>query len=380
MDYNYAAEKLGFGDLLEPGGNALMKGDPHKKIEKIISEKTEKAKLSKSSSKSIPAHLRPAIINTDVRNGDSSLLLIDMLNNLKSTPSPLHELVIKQKKGKKGKKDQIQVNNLWPTIGTDINSSVARAHQMIQESLKYAKGKKKAKKSKEKVIHEGNQFVPFSLLSEYLSLGEATQLQVVQQLIERFQRTSCTPRNAMLPTPRVDGINDTDLFAMDILGSPRGFSMMGPFADTNVFEIPEDDIMTSHTPMGISSNWPSLSDSLPSPLSVKVHTNMISSQPTSTRSSKFQSSLSQLDTSERGSINAHIFDDAAVDAAVAVVIEIVTKSPQAEQFLKLLSTENIGGSSAPTSTMAQSSMLTSGGSMYPEPTGTRTKRSPKYAK
>jgi hypothetical protein len=206
-----------------------------------------------------------------------------MLNNLKSTPSPLNELVKKERKGKKGKNKDQTVSNLgWPPMGTDIQSSALRAHQTIQELLhdKKANGKV-AQKRREKLLREGDplQFVPFSMLSDYRTLGEATQLQLLKQLIERFQRTSCTPRYAMLPTPRVDGINDTDLFGIDILGSPKGLGIMNTFGDSNVFEIPDDDLLTSNTsmglsgtPMGITNNWHNLSDSLPSPLSVKFHT------------------------------------------------------------------------------------------------------------
>jgi len=291
-----------------------------------------------------------------------------MLNNLKSTPSPLNELVKKERKGKKGKNKDQTVSNLgWPPMGTDIQSSALRAHQTIQELLhdKKANGKV-AQKRREKLLREGDplQFVPFSMLSDYRTLGEATQLQLLKQLIERFQRTSCTPRYAMLPTPRVDGINDTDLFGIDILGSPKGLGIMNTFGDSNVFEIPDDDLLTSNTsmglsgtPMGITNNWHNLSDSLPSPLSVKFHTSLITSQPTSTRNSKFQSSLGQLDTSVRGSINAHMFDDTAVDAAVAVVVEIANKSPQAEQFLKLLSTSELGGLSVPSTATHQAHPL-----------------------
>jgi hypothetical protein len=46
----------------------------------------------------------------------------------------------------------------------------------------------------------------------------------MRQLIERFQRTSFTPRNNVLPTPKFD----SDLMSADLLGSPR-FAPVDPY-------------------------------------------------------------------------------------------------------------------------------------------------------
>jgi hypothetical protein len=96
--------------------------------------------------------------------------------------------------------------------------------------------------------------VPLQMLPYFKFLNEPAQRSIMKQLIERFQRTSCTPRNnVMLATPRFNwasammspthgGSND-DVFGLrSILGSPKA---MLNSVDPDCFDVSRSSLLIS---------------------------------------------------------------------------------------------------------------------------------------
>lgn len=72
-----------------------------------------------------------------------------------------------------------------------------------------------------------NEEAPLQILPYFKFLNEYAQMSIMRQLIEKFQRTSITPRNyVMLPTPRFD--IGTALTSSNYEVDPNCFDALSP--------------------------------------------------------------------------------------------------------------------------------------------------------
>mmetsp|Transcript_20164 Transcript_20164/g.33988 ORF Transcript_20164/g.33988 Transcript_20164/m.33988 type:complete len:339 (+) Transcript_20164:64-1080(+) len=169
------------------------------------------------------------------------------------------------------------------------------------------------------------EIVPLQMLPYFRWLNNSAQRSLLKQLIERFQRTSYTPRYATIATP-VHGMTtglgdknsnqdaDLDPNCFDKIegggGSEGGVTSSGQKLKSNT----ESNARTSGgggnddevAGGGVSGGG----DASPGP----------SSRP----------------LLRKGSSNTSMFDDAAIEAAVAVAMQLASHSSSAEQILQIL--------------------------------------------
>jgi len=396
MEYDTVAEMLGLGDLLIPGGGQLVNsiGSDGKNVSGLLRKgASEKGKAKgKSSSSSnqpgpspsstitsvsigLPAHLRPSLINTNFdssKSDDTTKQIIEMLHQLKSTPSPQNadnadtgrkrrsklkivdsNFVDGSLTKKRAKKDKDAVFEAFPDLLDDWSvknaaggkekcakksgrgsrggrggrgavrngqhffqtednlppdSPTVKAWYKIMNSLRVDSSQDDSVNDVDMPTDDLDEQTPLLLVPYYKFLGESAQKSIIRQLIERFQRTSCTPRNAILPTPKfeaggADGINDfLSLDYLGALGTPR-FGAVDP----NCFELEYGDIMQS------GAQWSGSNDQMPppSPMGAPTH-NLLGNSSNATS------------------------DETAVDATVMIVLQIVNKWPSSDQLLKAL--------------------------------------------
>ena len=155
---------------------------------------------------SMPDHLRPPMIQTSPRDTDSEALtaskLVFMLHHLKNTPSPSND---------SGRSIDDNADQL---SGSAILSRVQKVMQ-------------------KKGLTKAEEDIPVGLLPHFLRLNESAQLKLMEQIVEYLQRTSITPRNATLSTPRVGFQHGWGVLSLD---TPR----IGGLVDPNCFEIDLD--------------------------------------------------------------------------------------------------------------------------------------------
>lgn len=83
--------------------------------------------------------------------------------------------------------------DVYEGFGTDNESPTSRALTRLREAL--------AAHSASSAVDD--DIVPLQMLPYFKFLNDSAQRSLMRQLIDRFQRTSCTPRNSvMLATPR----------------------------------------------------------------------------------------------------------------------------------------------------------------------------------
>jgi hypothetical protein len=162
----------------------------------------------------MPDHLRPPMIRTSPRETDSEALtatkLVAMLHHLKNTPSP------------SGTGESTPINEDGTTTGDSENNNGPLGSSSILSTIQ----KSMKRRSKEALGEEVN----VELLPHFLILREPQQRRLLEQIIEYLQRTSITPRNATLSTPRVGlGLG----LGIGSLETPRTAGTVDP----NCFEI-----------------------------------------------------------------------------------------------------------------------------------------------
>jgi hypothetical protein len=173
---------------------------------------------------------------------------------------------------------------------------------------------------------------PMLLLPYFKHLNDEARMSLMRQLIERFQRTSFTPKGAfMLPTPRFgDGLGgglDSDAMTMDLLGSPRFLGV-----DPNCFEVIDMDGFGvgagNRSVRGGSSSSSSMSR-LPSPLAAAMANGLGGNVgggggPMSARKKS------------NGAQGGPESTFSAVDTAVAIALQVVAKTAAGDQMMRVL--------------------------------------------
>lgn len=354
VNYDNVAENLGLGHLLVDGGGALMRPE-ELAVKKQIKQSTHNQSTA-GGIRSLPTHLRPTLIDTNfscsgglvrrINSDEMTTQLIDMLYHLKSTPSP-------QGSGTKGRRHEIsQRSALDISFNNNMSDHDQDSHTKPNGKSKgdsSAKTRKKAGQLEANVpetpsfkalrmvkqvlkldvpvhassLNEDDGFsetLPFNLLTHFKFLNEYAQQKILKQLIERLQRTSCTPKHALLPTPRYDA-SDSEFNSLDIIGSRSNDG----YADADVFDLADFD-------KGASGIWGGFGFPSPFARSTRSSTQL---------NNNGSSSSFQFNNTGNSSSTARLsYDNVALEAAVAIVIQIVNKAPAADQFMKLLTQDS----------------------------------------
>ena len=209
------------------------------------------------------------------------------------------------------------------------NSPTSRAMNMIKPMIteydKILLQDRIAKRQQEtkSQVHSVDEIIPLQMLPYFRWLNDAAQRSLLKQLIERFQRTSYTPRYASIATP-VHGMTsglgdkssnqDTDL-------DPSCFDKLDPQAKSTKSD-GDTKIKTEKNAQKSGEGEDTSIDNMPSP--------------------------SKAPTVRTGSSTTSLFDDAAIEAAVAVAMQLASQSSSSEQILQILTgntNSNSGGDS-----------------------------------
>jgi hypothetical protein len=355
--------------------NEVLEGDVRNSIEK---SKSSQKRLSSSSViapvassatkhkgdglRGMPAHLRPPVIDTSPRHDkacddQTTDNIIALLNHMKNTPSPMDkqrkkdngspdkDSLTQSKKRRavtssgKGSASSSNINASMektkrlkkhhPTIDTNSDTfsrglhgggsspAVARAMQLLNTSLRQSP--KSQTESLRRSCTEEN--VPLQLLEHFKYLNEVAQRNLLMQLIERFQRTSITPKNANINTPRWGHGG--------ILGLGPGIGINGPETphlgeiDPNCFE----DFSSSATPMAGGDVSRSQSEEFQMSTNTMDHL-----RHDDKRRSKFKGI-------RLGTGFTQNSEDAAIELAAVVAQQIISKTAVSDKLLHLLLSE-----------------------------------------
>ena len=137
----------------------------------------------------MPSHLRPAMINTT--QDSTTAQLVNILGAIKSTPSPIDSDRDEGgcNESRRGRALQrIDITN----VGRE-GSPTTRSFERLCAAL--------ANDGEDLEPREGDE-VPLSLLTSWRYLNDGARKNIIRQLVEKFQRTNTTPRNAMLLHPK----------------------------------------------------------------------------------------------------------------------------------------------------------------------------------
>ena len=348
-------------------------------------------KISTKPAMNMPAHLKPAMIDTSPREHESvektTEGILAMLHNLKNTPSPKFDdreksaedgggtskRVRKRKTDpdfqetvpgastSKGKKKQ-RFSNLTVDKPISVNegstSPSSKALYALQMALDQQKKIPSSSSSSAPSIVMTDFKVPLTLLPHFEYLNEKAQKNLFQQLIHRFQSSSITPRNANINTPRWNhggvlglgvgiGINgpetprfdepiNPDCFA-DHERSMFGFSptAAGGGADGGVHPLDEligdvDDKRTSKF-KGVRLSSPSSAANGVKPSSPSLISSSTQPVPLSN-------------------------EESAVEISVMIALQIITKSNIADKLLQLLISSDTTIPNFPPSTKSSNSL------------------------
>jgi hypothetical protein len=190
----------------------------------------------------------------------------------------------------------------------EFSSPVSRAMMLLNTALH------QSPRSQTLAHGSESENVPLHLLSHFRYLNEAAQRNLLMQLIERFQRTSITPRNANINTPRWGNGG--------VLGFGPGMGINGPetphlgdMIDPNCFE----DFSGPSTTDQASVHHDDFS----------MHTVPMDPLHDDKRRSKFKGI-------RLGSSNTQNSEEAAVEVAAVVAQQIISKTSVSEKLLKML--------------------------------------------
>jgi hypothetical protein len=185
-----------------------------------------------SSSSSAPA-AAATTGKTNARKGKRGSKAVDSSSPSQSAEKP----ETKKARGNKDKDKDKDKSKEAPQAPAESTSGSQSPTSLALNRLRAAM--QTAQSVRESAASLEDEQVPLQMLPYFKFLNEPAQRSIMKQLIERFQRTSCTPRNnVMLATPRFNwasgllspthgggglGNNSDDVFGLrSILGSPKG--------------------------------------------------------------------------------------------------------------------------------------------------------------
>ena len=328
----------------------------------------------------MPAHLKPAMIDTSPRENDSvektTEGILAMLHNLKNTPSPKYndkdkstdgtnKRVRKRKvdpdfqeptrggaSGNKGKKKQ-RFANLTVNNDNACNSPTSKALYALQNALDQEKSSSSSSSSAPLSVVTEFSKVPLTLLPYFMHLNENAKKNLLQQLIQRFQSSSITPRNANINTPRWNHGG--------VLGLGVGIGINGP--ETPRFDEPiNPDCFADHerSMLGLSPIAATTSEGKTNALddfmgdvddkrTSKFKGMRLSSPSSATANGTKSQSPSQASVSiAPPSSISH--EESAIEIAVVIALQIISRSSTADKLLQMLISSDTSVPNFPPST------------------------------
>jgi len=326
----------------------------------------------------LPNHLRPLPIITNQDYDDDTEKLIDVLKDLKSTPSPLgdpdtrntRKLSRRQKviaANKAGASGNGKGNFAMPVgqVGSNVVASpIGKAVHRINTLLSTGSLTGNTPRLGNPTPKNGDDILPIQMLPYFRHLNENAQRNIMRQLIEIFQRTSSTPRGQLIATPKningdsfdgwfpesfmtdYDGVNHNCFDNLDFLKfSPRGFSPRADASSNDMLLVGNDslpspnfiDNKTTRSSRQKSagktfSDWPILDTST---------NNSSSSSSSSSNNNNSKSNADGVGTRSTRSGGATSRSqpsttDDAVEAAIMVALQAINKPGTADDVLKYL--------------------------------------------
>ena len=310
----------------------------------------------------MPAHLKPAMIDTSPRDGDSvektTEGILAMLHTLKNTPSPKYADDKAEGTGKRVRKRKVDPDFQEPTRGTSggnkskkkqrfsnlivddggasygCTSPTSKALNALQVALDQQKSSSSSSSSTTSSSSSSADFkVPLMLLPHFKHLNEAAQKNLLQQLIQRFQASSITPRNANINTPRWNHGG--------VLGLGVGIGINGP--ETPRFDEPinpdcfanDEKTMFGLSPTAAGSVDDLIGDVDDKRTSKFKGVRLSSPSSASTSGLKSQSPL-QASTVSAPGMAASNNEESAIEIAVMIALQVISKSSTADKLLQML--------------------------------------------
>jgi len=366
------------------GGTTSPAGKKKKKLDHLLFNDVELLDDSSFNQglRLLPNHLRPPLIITNSEYDDDTEKLIDVLKDLKSTPSPLGDPDSNKRKNTRRQKNlslkSVGSNNqngtfampVGQVVGNIAGSPIGRAVQRVNTLLSSGSlTGNTLKDGNPSTLRNGEDIIPIQMLPHFRHLNENAQRGLMRQLIEIFQRTSCTPRGQLIATPKnpngdtnFNNWNFPESYMYDYEADPNCFDNLDSFLNSN-------NQLLRFSPRGFSPRTTDLllvndNESLPSPHFVDSKTgrntrskdkkfsdwpilenNGSSSSSSSSSSSNINSTsnITKPNASVRSTRSGGLTSrsqpsnsDDAVEAAVMLALQVVSKPGTAEEMLKYL--------------------------------------------
>ena len=335
----------------------------------------------------LPNHLRPLPIITSSEYDDDTEKLIDVLKDLKSTPSPLgdpdsqnsRKLSRRQKVvAAKATASSGQGNFAMPVgqvggngIGSPIGKAVQRVNTLLSTGSLTGNTPRLGSSTGQR---NGEEIIPIQMLPYFRHLNDSAQRSIMRQLIEIFQRTSCTPRGPLVATPKnpngdttfdgwfpesfmsdYEGVNHNCFDNLDFLKfSPRGFSPRTDAMNNDMLlvgndSLPSPNFVDNNKTTRSSkqkegkrfSEWPILDTGSSATSSSSNNNNNNNSN-----TSKAANTISSVRSTRSGAATSRSqpsTTDDAVEAAIMITLQAISKPGSADEVLKFLTNndENI---------------------------------------
>jgi hypothetical protein len=336
----------------------------------------------------LPNHLRPLPIITSSEYDDDTEKLIDVLKDLKSTPSPLgdpdsqnsRKLSRRQKVvAAKATASSGQGNFAMPVgqvggngIGSPIGKAVQRVNTLLSTGSLTGNTPRLGSSTGQR---NGEEIIPIQMLPYFRHLNDSAQRSIMRQLIEIFQRTSCTPRGPLVATPKnpngdttfdgwfpesfmsdYEGVNHNCFDNLDFLKfSPRGFSPRTDAMNNDMLlvgndSLPSPNFVDNNKTTRSSkqkegkrfSEWPIL-DTGSSATSSSSNNNNNNNNSNTSKAANTISSVRSTRSGAATSRSQPSTTDDAVEAAIMITLQAISKPGSADEVLKFLTNndENI---------------------------------------
>ena len=263
-------------------GGAIAPGKKKKKLEHLLFDDVELLDEIPFNQglRLLPNHLRPPLIITNGDYDDDTEKLIDVLKDLKSTPSPLGDPDANKRRNSRRQKNAstksagsdnhngtfaMPVGQVGGNIaGSPIGRAVQRVNTLLSSGTLTGNTPKDAS-----TLRNGEDNIPIQMLPYFRHLNENAQRGLMRQLIEVFQRTSCTPRGQLIATPKnpngdagFSNWNFPESYMYDYEADPNCFDNLDSFLNSN-------NALLRFSPRGLSPRTSDMllvdNESLPSP-------------------------------------------------------------------------------------------------------------------
>lgn len=361
-------------------GGAIAPGKKKKKLEHLLFDDVELLDEIPFNQglRLLPNHLRPPLIITNGDYDDDTEKLIDVLKDLKSTPSPLGDPDANKRRNSRRQKNAstksagsdnhngtfaMPVGQVGGNIaGSPIGRAVQRVNTLLSSGTLTGNTPKDAS-----TLRNGEDNIPIQMLPYFRHLNENAQRGLMRQLIEVFQRTSCTPRGQLIATPKnpngdagFSNWNFPESYMYDYEADPNCFDNLDSFLNSN-------NALLRFSPRGLSPRTSDMllvdNESLPSPhfadsktgrstrskekkfsewpiLENNGQSNSNSSSSSINNSANISKPNASVKSTRSGGLTSRSQpsnSDDAVEAAVMLALQAVSSKPgTAEEMLKYL--------------------------------------------